>query len=97
LNELLDRKAAILETTMEVTLEPKTRNGKNRLARVVIALPAWDGTWRVVRSCDRVTFALHRDGPWHLLEPVADAPFLERFWRWVSATDDENFILRSNT
>jgi hypothetical protein len=81
---------------MTVTLTPTTRRGKNRIARVADALPEWNRTWRIVRSCDRVNFARGEPGPWHLLEPVTDAADAHRFWFWCSATGDRNFVLQPN-
>lgn len=81
---------------MEVTLEPKTRNGKNRLAAIRSVDKSWWGMWHVVRSCDRVNFAPGKSGPWHLIEPICAAPDPFRFRRWVSESDDDHFTVRPN-
>ena len=80
---------------MHVTLEPKTRAGKNKLASDrTFAVGEWDGTYRVKETRDHVNFAAGKRGPWHMLVPACDLTV--EIWRWVHATDDDNFTMRPN-
>ena len=81
---------------MQVTLEPKTRHGKNKIAEVKSVDPLWDGRWQAVSTADRVNFAPGKRGPWFLLVPVCTHGPFEFMRRWVHSTNDENFILRPN-
>lgn len=81
---------------MEITLEPKTRAGKNKIANVRFANPRWDGRWQIVGTAPGVLFQRGKRGPWHLIEPMCDDEVRGYHARWVHATDDENFILRPN-
>ena len=81
---------------MECTLEPKTRHGKNRLTKIKTVDPLWGGRWQVISTADQVNFAKGKRGPWHLVEPLFESRRRQSFARWVHATDDDNFTLRSN-
>jgi len=81
---------------MQVTLEPKTRAGQNKLANDRSrAVGAWDGTYNVVQTSDHVQFAAGKRGPWYLLIPTCDLD-VAVLWRWVHGTDDANFIMQPN-
>ena len=79
---------------MELTLIPKTRAGRNKLANLQLASRDWNGRWVVDRKQDAVNFAPGKRGPWLLVEPT----FGVRGQRacWVHATDDENFTVQPN-
>lgn len=82
---------------MQVTLEPKTRAGQNKLANDRSrAVGAWDGTYNVVQTSDHVQFAAGKRGPWYLLTPTCDMD-VAVLWRWVHGTDDDDFTLQPNT
>lgn len=80
----------------QVTLEAKTHAGKNKLAKTVEISLEWNGNWNVTGERDRVLFS-DKSGPWLYLTPDRqDGTVAERLGRWVHATDDANFIVRSN-
>ena len=81
---------------MEVTLEPKTRHGKNRLAEIRFVDPYWHGRWQIVSVAERVSFAPGKRGPWYLLVPLCSEGPFNYMQRWVHASDDTNFNLRPN-
>ena len=81
---------------MELTLIPKTRAGKNKLANVRFADPQWDGRWEIIGTVDGVRFALGKRGPWHLVEPLCNDEVRGYNARWVHATDDDNFTMQPN-
>lgn len=80
----------------QVTLEAKTHAGKNKLAKTADASLKWDGNWNVTEERERVLFS-PKPGPWLLLTPAKeDGIIAERLSRWVHATCDDHFIVRSN-
>ena len=81
---------------MELTLIPKTRHGKNRLATIHSAEGEWDGRWVVVDTQDSVRFAPGKRGPWHRVEPRVHFQRRDSHARWVHATDDDNFTMQPN-
>ena len=81
---------------MEITLVPKTRAGKNKLADDGRhAVGEWAGTYRVVETRDHVQFAAGRRGPWLLLTPTCELD-IAMLWRWVHGTNDGNFTVQPN-
>lgn len=81
---------------MEITLIPKTRAGKNKLADDSRhAIGTWHGTYRVVETRDNVQFASGIRGPWHLLTPTCELD-IPALWRWVHGTRDDNFTVQPN-
>jgi hypothetical protein len=80
----------------QVVLEAKTHAGKNKLAKTADASIKWDGNWNVAEERSRVLFS-SKPGPWFLLTPAKeDGIIAVRLSRWVHATDDANFTVRSN-
>ena len=78
-----------------VTLEAKSRHGKNRIAEARKRLPKWDGkTWRVVREEASVLFS-REPGPWaHVIPDTTE----NTDWcsRWVNLRRDDDFTVTAN-
>lgn len=81
---------------MEITLNPITRHGKNRLESVRRSDPAWDGRWEVVDTQDSVRFLPGELGPWHRIEPLISGKDRSFHSRWIHGTRDKNFTMQPN-
>ena len=78
-----------------VRLQPTTRKGANKVETAKRRLPDWDGeSWRVKHEKNAVNFS-DRSGPWALVEPAADG-CTDWLNRWVSLSDDTDFVLQPN-